>query len=314
MKHLGSSARFGAGNIFVAEADESDGSFLKYSPYIGILTNVESDHMEYFKNTEKLEADFASYLNNTHEDGVAIVGWDNPLSRSIGQSYAGNRLTYGFSIGSEVRAINYRLEQNEVCFDAIVEHDILPVSLKMFGKHNVSNALCALAVVRALELDVKKAAALLSDFPGVDRRLALVHSDKELRIYDDYAHNPGKMSACVSSLKEAFPEQKLHVVFQAHRYSRLETMYEETLGALEDADFIYVVPVFTAGETTKEDFSPQRLVKDLAIRCESTAIACNNFEDAVNSLKKRLLPPAIVLTLGAGDVWQVAHKIKEAYA
>jgi len=313
MKALGSSARHGKGNLFVAEADESDGSFLKYSPYLSILTNVDSDHMEYFKNQEGLEAAFLKYLNNTEEDGVAIVGWDNPVSRSIGLEYTGNRLTYGFAIGSEIRAINYRLEAEFACFDAIVEHDIVAVRLKMYGKHNVSNALCALAVVRALELDVKKAAKALESFPGVDRRLALIHQDENIKIYDDYAHNPGKVAACVSALKEAFPKHKLHVLFQAHRFSRLETMYEETLGSLEDADVVYFLPVYAAGETTDKDFSPLRLAKDFSQRCDTKAIPCNNFKDAVKMVQKNLLPPAVVLTVGAGDVWQIAHKIKEAY-
>jgi UDP-N-acetylmuramate--alanine ligase len=314
MKHVGSSAKHGSGNLFVAEADESDGTFLKYKPYISVLTNVDSDHMEYFGSFENLEKQFSTYLSNTHEDGVAVVGWDNPASRAMGQKYTGNRLTYGFAIGSEVRAINYKLDKFETTFDAVVERDIVPIRLKMFGKHNVSNALCALAVIRSLELDVKKAAKALSDFPGVDRRLSLVFENADIRIYDDYAHNPGKIAACVTSLKEAFPRKKLHVVFQAHRYSRLETMYEETLGALEDADYIYVVPVFTAGETTEKDFSAQKLAKDLTIRCDTKSIACNNFKDAVESMSKHIIPPAIVLTIGAGDVWQVAHKIKEAYA
>jgi UDP-N-acetylmuramate--alanine ligase len=314
MRAVGSSARFGSGSLFVAEADESDGSFLKYDPYLAILTNIEADHMDFFSSQENLEETFLQYLNKLDEDGVAIIGWDNPTSRRIGQQFAGNRLTYGFLIGSEVRGINYRIEKEEVHFSAVVERDLVDVRLKMFGKHNVSNALCALATVRALEFDVNKAAQALAEFPGVDRRLAPIFANKNLRIYDDYAHNPGKVAACIESIKEALPNHHIHAVYQAHRYSRLETMYEEMLGALEDAEFVHVLPVFAAGETTDKDFSPKKLAQDINIRGGVKALACNNFKDAVDSVRKHLTSPAVVLTIGAGDVWQVGHLLKEIYA
>lgn len=312
MRALGSSARFGKGSTFVAEADESDGSFLEYSPYIGILTNADLDHMDFFRDQQHLEDTFLQYLQKVDDDGVAIVGWDNPMSRGIGQRFEGPRLTYGFLIGSEVRGLDYRVVKDELRFGAVVERDLVDVRLKMFGKHNASNALCALATARALEFDVKKAAEALSGFPGVDRRLSPVMITPNLRIYDDYAHNPGKIAACISSVREALPDFQLHVAFQAHRFSRLSTMFEDMIGALEDAELVHVLPVFSAGETTDQDFSPLRLARDISARNEGSAYPCNNFQDAVESIKAHLKSPAVVITLGAGDIWRVGHLLKES--
>lgn len=315
MRAFGSAARTGKGEYFVAEADESDGSFLKYRPLIGVLTNVAPDHMEFFKDEARLVQAFKDYLDTIDpEEGVAVIGWDNPLSRAIGSEYAKNRLTYGFLLGSEVRAIDYKSSHGETTFAAIVEKDRVEVRLPMMGKHNAQNALCALAVARALALDVKRAAAALSDFPGVARRMTLVHSTKDLKIFDDYAHNPGKIKACVQTLKEAFPDSQLHVVFQAHRYTRLETMYDDMLGSVEDADFVHVVPVYSAGETTSQDFSPARLAKDLNERFGVKAFPCKGLDAVVAVLREHLRRPAVILTVGAGDVHQVATTLKDGLA
>ncbi len=315
IRRYGSAARTGKGEYFVAEADESDGSFLKYCPLIGVLTNVAPDHMEYFKDQTGLLAAFRDYLARIDpEDGVAVVGWDNPLSRQVGTEYPNSRLTYGFLLGSEVRAIEYQSLEGETTFSAIVERDRVSCRLKSMGRHNVQNALCSLAVARALSLNVKAAAEALAEFTGVDRRMALVHAAQGLHIFDDFAHNPGKIAACIETLKEAWPGAALHVVYQPHRFSRLETMYDEMLGALVGADFVHVVPVYSAGESTTLDFSTMRLAEDLKTRFKVNAVACNLLADATASVKKSLQRPAVVLTVGAGDVWKIAEQLKDALA
>ena len=309
-----SSVKVGDSEWFVAEADESDGSFLKYRPYIGVVTNVECDHMDFFKTEQSMIEAFRTYMNNTDPDGTAVIGWDHPLSREIGQKYLGNRLTYGFFLGSEVRARDYSCHDGRTDFTAIVERDVVKCSVPTMGRHNVQNALCALAVARALELNVKTAAESLADFRGVKRRMDRVFSNGKITIFDDYAHNPGKIAAGVKTLRETWPNHKLHVVYQAHRFSRLETMYNEMLGALDGADYVYVVPVYSAGESTSMDFSPAKLADDLKVRMDLEAVPCERLEDAVDSILQRLTEPSVVLTVGAGDVWRVAQLLKETLA
>lgn len=304
----------GDGDIFVAEADESDGSFLKYRPYIGVITNIELDHLDYFKNQDALLEAFTSYLQNISEDGFAVIGWDHPLTRQVGTTYLRDRLTYGLVLGCDVRAREYHCRAGFSTFTAIVERDVINCSLPMIGRHNVQNALCALAVSRSLGLNVKDAAASLAKFSGVKRRMDRLLSTDRLKIYDDYAHNPGKISACIQALRQTWPQTKLHVVYQPHRFSRLETMYNEMLQSLDGADLVYVLPVYSAGETTQFDFSPQKIAEDLRLRMDIEAVACESLDEAVTTVKGQLSDTAIVLTVGAGDVWRVAAKLKEDLA
>ena len=314
MQRYHSPARSGGGGLFVAEADESDGSFLKYQPFVGVLTNVAFDHMEYFKDQTRLETAFRSYLRLVDPDGWAIVGWDSALARQVAEGYAGNRLTYGFVLGSEVRATEYHCDKGETRFTAIVERDRINCRLAMMGRHNVQNALCCLAVARALELDCQKAAASLAHFAGVERRMTHVHSGQALHVFDDYAHNPGKIAASVETLREAWPDWQLHVVFQPHRYTRLETMYDDMLDAMLGADIVYLVPVYSAGETTLRDFSPTRLARDLEHRLPVEAVPCESLDEAVQAIRQRLAPNSVVLTVGAGDVHRVATQLEESLA
>jgi UDP-N-acetylmuramate--alanine ligase len=304
----------GSGRYFVAEADESDGSFLKYRPYVGIITNIELDHLDFFKSQDGLLSSFKSYLQNIDPEGVAIIGWDHPLSRDIGSAYPGDKLTYGFVLGCDVRAREYKCTDGNSTFIAMVERDSVSCSLPMMGRHNVQNALCALAVTRALGLNAKAAAESLATFKGVKRRMDRVLSSSKIKIFDDYAHNPGKIAACIQALRQTWPHQKLHVVYQPHRFSRLETMYHEMLQSLDGADVVYVLPVYSAGETTTSDFSPSRLADDLRLRMDIESQPCNSLDDAVTQVKLKFVEPGIILTVGAGDVWQVAEKLKDHFA
>ncbi len=305
-------ARFGNGPYFIAEADESDGSFLRYRPTIGVLTNIASDHMEYFKDAATLEAAFSQYLGNiVEDDGCAVIGWDNPISRDVGSRYERNRLTYGFLLGCDVRGLEYQCAGGEMTFTAMVERDRVKVRLKTIGKHNAQNALCALAVVRALALDVTKAAESLASFAGVARRFSLVYDSPAVKVFDDYAHNPGKIEACITGIRESWPDWKVHAVFQPHRFSRLETMFDEMIAALRDADIVHVLPVYSAGETTTRDFSPELLAAELRLKHGVEAHACRSFVEAAQSVRNRLEYPAVVLTVGAGDVWRVADLLKD---
>ncbi len=318
------SSRCGKGDCIVVEADESDGSFLKYHPWIGALTNVGRDHMEFFRDQDGLESAFLKYLENIHEEGTAIVGWDHPLSRKIGAGYSRQRLTYGFVLGSEVRATDYVCQDGKTSFTAIIERDQVRCSLNLIGRYNVANALCAFAVARALGLDVKKVAESLTHFAGVDRRFSVIYESKTVRIIDDYAHNPGKLASSVQAVKESWPKSKLIVVFQPHRFTRLETMYNELMVAFKGADEVLVLPVYSAGEVSTRDFEVETLARDLE---ESSHVVSRGFKTKDHVVQFLLAHiskqegqtfqeceagQTIVLTLGAGDVWKIARTLGQA--
>lgn len=310
MNKYGSTVIVGSGDFVVAEADESDGSFLKYQPFLAVITNIDYDHMEYFKTKEGLTSAFLKYARATHKDGTVIAGWDSVLVRDVFSGYPGSKLAYGFLLGSEVRAMNYQCTEGKSTFSAVVERDKLDSELNMIGRHNVQNALCCLAVARALGLNLKKAAEILKSFPGVKRRQELIFSSENLTIFDDYAHNPGKISALVSSIKESWKTKHLIVAFQPHRYSRLDTMYDDMIASVACADHIYVLPVFTAGETTDRDYSAGRLAADITAHSGKPATPCSGIDDATQQISANLRPRSIVLTVGAGDVTSVAENLR----
>jgi len=295
---------------FVAEADESDGSFLRYRPFISVLTNVDSDHLDHFGNLDQLQQACRDYLNTTDVEGCSVVGWDSKPIREISEGLKHRRLSYGFSIGSEVRAFNIKVVDGYTSFDVVVEHDLMTCRLALFGRHNVANALGGLAVIRALDGDVSKAADALATFPGVRRRMELKGQNETTSIYDDYAHNPGKIRAATSGLKEAFADRRLLAIFQPHRYSRLKTTYDLTTQSFCRADHVIVLPVYAAGEKSLDGFTAKRIARDISEHSAVSAISVDNMEDALceaqNFCQKQ---PTNIVTLGAGDVSKLADQL-----
>lgn len=304
-----SSSMFGDGEFFVAEADESDGSLLKYNPYISILTNVDHDHLDYFKDLNDLIHFFSKYISKTDPEGLAIIGWDNKYCQNIGNEYKREKLTYGFRIGSEIRAIDRGWSNNMTQYKVMVEKDQIEGELNLVGVHNIQNALCALSVARALDLDVKEAATALKSFKGVKRRLTPIYKTDNIMIFDDYAHNPGKIRASIKGIRETWPNHQINVIFQPHRFSRLNTMYNETMESFSNAHTVSVLPVFAAGEKVAEEYSPQRLADDISELSKTKAYGTDNFDSCITMLIQKLKRPSIFLTIGAGDIWELGKKL-----
>lgn len=299
----------GDGLYFVAECDESDGTFVKYDPFVSIVTNIDLDHLDHHKDINGLKAAFLAFLAKTDPDGTAVLGWDNPLVQEIAQQFSGQRLTFGTRIGSEVRGKNFRNQGRGFQYEAVVERDLVKGAINLVGRHNLQNVLCCLAVARALELDVAAAAKALESYPGVGRRFSLMGEIGSTKIYDDYAHNPGKIRSCIEGAREAFPSDRLLVIFQPHRYSRLETMYNEFMSSFAAADEVFVLPVYAAGETSTRDFSAARLAADL-----ESASGAKAFPYERSHLEARLSGnqrPTVLITIGAGDVWRLSLEWKE---
>lgn len=311
MKNYGTASLAGAGELFVAEADESDGSFLKYRPHIGVVLNIDNDHLDFFSDLNAINQAFGEYLTHIDPEGCAVIGWDNKNSQTVGGGYEGARLTFGFRLGCDVRAINYRCHDDGVSFKAIVENDQLDVDLSVLGKHNVANALCVLAIGRALNLDIRKIAGILKGFSGVERRLSRIFASPKIKIYDDYAHNPAKIAACIHAIKESYPGFFCQVIFQPHRYSRLNTMYNEICMAFKMADALLVLPVYAAGELAPSDFSLTRFANDMAVATGKPTKTAEWSEQLVPTLAGQIKQPTVLLTVGAGDVWKIARDLGE---
>lgn len=300
----------GSGPWFVAECDESDGSFLRYEPFLSIITNIDLDHLDYYQDLEGLKRGFLTFVNKTQAEGWAIVGWDNNAAREVAHEFSGQRLTFGTRIGSEVRGLNFKSHGAVADYQAVVDKLLIKSHAPLVGRHNLQNILCCLAVAKALELDLQKAADALSRYPGVKRRFSLVAEIDGVKIFDDYAHNPGKIQSCIEGAREAFPSERLIVIFQPHRYSRLETMYNETMASFAAADEVLIMPVYAAGETTDKDFSPISMAEDLSrlSRVKAQPYSTENLNKLLQSQRR----PTVLITVGAGDVSQLSQQWKDA--
>jgi UDP-N-acetylmuramate--alanine ligase len=305
--------RYGNGEFFIVEADESDGSFLNYNPFVGVITNIDIDHLDHYGNINNVVAAFDSFIDRVAFDGFNALFWDNQYCRELFRKKQSQFVTYGLSIGSELRALDIKFQGMMTEFTAIVARDRFKVKIPLFGVHNVLNCLSALSVVYGLKLDVEQAIKSLANFQGVQRRLNLIFENERIRIFDDYAHNPGKISACIKSLKEAFPNEPVVVVFQPHRYSRLATMYIPMLEALKSADYIITVPVFSAGESEDPQYTPERIASDIRNLCKIKAIPVSSLDMIPTKINDLNLSKLTVLTCGAGNINLVGSKIAEVY-
>lgn len=306
-----SSIRTGSGGYFIIEADESDGSFLNYEPVLAVLTNIDQDHLDFYGTFENIKSAFHKYLLTSDPDIGVVCCWDDASVREVSEGIGRARLTYGTLLGSEVRALDIRQAGMETSFTAIVERDRFPCKLPLIGRHNVLNALCSLAVIRALGLDVRRASESLEFFGGVSRRMELLANVSGVRVFDDYAHNPGKIQACIAGARMAWPTHQITVVHQPHRFSRLETMYDRMTESLRGADDVILLPVYAAGETPSKRHDPQAFAADVALRSSTRTHVLSDISEACRLALHLSRHPAIILTIGAGDVWKVGHMLRE---
>lgn len=313
IRSLGSSFRKGSGDLFVAEADESDGSFIQYKPWLGVITNIDLDHLDFYRDEAGLNEGFRSYLNGIQKDGFAVLGWDCPRTRELGQVLHVEKLTYGTRLGCDVRALDIYPDQGTIRFSAVVERDLVDCRLLIPGRHNVQNALCAMAVGRCLGLPAQAVADAISTFEGVQRRLEFIYDSSSYKIIDDYAHNPGKIAAAVQSVAEAWPHLPVRVVFQPHRFSRVTSLYYEFANAFKEATEVIVTPVFAAGEAVDESFATESLAQEIARTSKVSAIAKSSLGDTIKYLSDTRNRAQVVMTVGAGDVNKIATTLKELF-
>lgn len=305
------SGTHGRGNLFVAEADESDGSFLKYHPYINIITSIRPDHLDYYTSFNNIQKTFQEYLSKTQKEGFAILFWDDPIIRSLALSSQISSLSYGQKIGCDVRLYQCKSEGKFTYFEAMVERERVKAKIPLSGTHNAINGLAALAVARVLSLDITRAADSFSSFQGVERRLSLIYESEKVLIYDDYSHNPDKISTALSALRESWRSHTIHVVFQPHRHSRMETLYNEIVESFNESNFVYVLPVYSAGENPKKAISLEEISNSIRTSSNVETIPCESFESAKANVLERLSHNAIIVSIGAGDVNKVIYEIKD---
>ena len=264
----GSNAGAGSGDWIVAEADESDGSFLKLPSTISVVTNIEPEHMDYYKTFDREKMAYQTFLNHNAFYGVCVVCVDHPVVREILPEIKNRKIiTYGFSKTADVHADNIRVQKGCSVFDVYVRQEdgflkIPDVVISLMGKHNVLNALAAFSVAEFLKIDRKIIKKSLSDFMGIQRRLTLRGIERDVAVYDDYAHHPSEIKATLSALKEQI-SGRLIAVFQPHRYTRFQDLWTDFKTAFEGADALFVTDVYSAGDPVIEGVTADKFVDEM---------------------------------------------------
>ena len=310
-------ARLGKGKYLVAEADESDASFLYLQPMIAIVTNIDADHLPtYGGDFSRLKQAFVEFLHHLPFYGLAVVCVDDEEVRNLLPDITRPVIRYGIDFDADVRASNIRYQGTQTLFDVLLPESEKPVAitLNMPGRHNVLNALAAICVAFELGVSVQDMQAALSSFQGIGRRM---HRYGEIKIaqgtvtlIDDYAHHPTEVAATLSATRNAWPEKRLVVVFQPHRYTRTRDLFEDFSQVLADCDVLMLAEVYAAGEEAIAGADGRALCAAIRARGKVNPIFVEDVEKLDGDLQAVLQDGDLVLTLGAGSIGRVASQLK----
>jgi len=299
-----SNALLGQGEWLVAEADESDGSFLRLTPEIAVITNIDYDHMEHFKTEERLEASFTDFALRVPFYGLAVACGDDPVIQRLFADYPKRMITYGFDLKND-----FVIEGSKSHYEVIFKGKRLGhFELNLPGRHNALNAAAAIVAGLEVGLSFEACASGLSSFLGVERRLQWKGERKGIKVFDDYGHHPTEIRAVIQALREKFPDDRLVLAFQPHRYTRTQNCWDQFIASFKGADSILLFDIYTAGEDEIAGINSQRLSEQMPL---SNYIGNKNSIDLV---LQHLKEGDVFVTLGAGDIWKLGQELLQHLA
>jgi UDP-N-acetylmuramate--alanine ligase len=321
LNSAGAHARLGEGRFIVAEADESDASFLYLQPMIAVVTNIDADHMEtYGGDFQQLRQAFLEFLHHLPFYGLAVVCIDDPVVRELLPQISKPFLTYGFAEDADIRAMDLRYE-NTTCHFKVKRADesqFTEVTLNLPGKHNVLNALAAITIAQELGVSEKAIANALLQFQGIGRRFQLYGEipiqSGSVTMVDDYGHHPREVAATIDAVREAYPQRRLVLVFQPHRYTRTRDLFEDFTQVLSKTDVLLVTEVYAAGESAITGADGRTLCRAIRARGHVDPIFVETVEDLPKTLVDLLQDKDVLLTCGAGSIGAAAAKLPEDLA
>ena len=312
-------AKLGKGEWIIAEADESDGSFTYLPSTICLVNNIDPEHLDYYGSFKKLKTAFLNYVEKIPFYGFASLCIDHKDVREIMKSLKNKKIiTYGFS-----KKANFSIKNNSIKeldgifynkFDVIVDfkkkYEIKDIFFPMLGKHNLQNALGAISIASNIGISDKNIKEGLKNFRGVKRRFTLVKKINSNKIFDDYAHHPREISATLLALKQ-ITKGKVIAIYEPHRYSRLENLFDDFTNCFNDANFLLILPVFGAGEKKRKDFNSQKLVKFINNKMSTNAFLIKDKSKLFKKISSFLEPHDNIVFLGAGPITKLANLFPE---
>ena len=318
LKSAGCNAQLGGGSYFVAEADESDASFLFLQPEVAVVTNIDQDHLStYGDDFNQLIAAFLEFIEKVPEGGAKVLCGDDPVIAQLLPQITGKVLTYGYDQSNTIRAENYQqhnLVAQFTLIDTIVDQQFA-VKLAIPGRHNVLNALAAYTVARHYDIDAQQTLNALAKFQGVGRRFQLYDNieipEGHVSLIDDYGHHPRELQVTIDAVRKVWPDRRLVMVFQPHRYSRTAEMMDEFVQVLDTADQVVLLEIYPAGEVPIPGITGEVLAARFEQQSKVPLIFVPQREKVLIELGRVLQDGDVVLMQGAGDIAKIAQQIVE---
>ncbi|PIE71133.1 MAG: UDP-N-acetylmuramate--L-alanine ligase [Deltaproteobacteria bacterium] len=315
LKSHGTNAVHGNGDFIVAEADESDGSFLKMTPTIAVVTNIDLEHLDYYADLNAIKTAFLEFIHRIPFYGLAVVCMDSPPVQDLIPQIRKRFVTYGFSRQADLRAADITFSEMKSRFSVLQGKQRLgDVSLNLPGEHNIYNALASIAVAMELGIPFAVVKDALETMAGVQRRLEWKGESRGIRVYDDYGHHPTEIKATLDAVRRSFPDHRVVVCFQPHRFSRTRALFDAFTRAFYQSDLLGILPIYPAGEMPLPGVDSERLRDGLAAHGHKHVVYLQNTEKAVAYFASVLESGDVFLTLGAGNVWRMGETLLEALA
>lgn len=307
LEAYGSNARLGSGDFIVTESDESDGSFLKLTPTIVSINNIDIEHLGYYRNLDDIKKAFVEFANKVPFYGAVALNIDDPNIKEILPQIEKKVIRFGLSEEADIRAHDLKLIGGRYSFKV---NDFGQIHLSIPGKHNVYNALSAISIAYELGVPFCVIKETLESFKNANRRFEIKYSD-EITIIDDYAHHPTEITATLKAAKEMFPERRLIAVFQPHRFSRVFSLYDRFVESFDIPDITIITEIYPAGEQPIENVSGKKLSDDIRNKSGKTVYYAEDLEKALSIIKNIIKNGDIVLIMGAGSITKLSDSVVE---
>ncbi len=307
---LGGNAKLGEGEFLVAEADESDGSFLKLAPVIEVVTNIDLEHLDYYRDIEHIKSSFLEFIDKVPFYGAVILCLDDRNIAEILPTIEKRTMTYGLTSQADIYAEKIRFSDGRAYFNVMEDGRLLgEITIAPPGKHNVYNALAAVCVGMELDIPFAEIQNALAAYQGVQRRMQFKGSVDGITVVDDYGHHPTEIRATLEAIKEAWPEKRLVVLFQPHRYSRTEALFDEFKTCFHRADYLVMTKIYAASEQPLPGITAENLLAETRQHGQRHTLYIEDLVDIPEQVKDILQKDDLVLTLGAGNIVDVGEKL-----
>jgi UDP-N-acetylmuramate--alanine ligase len=308
---FGSNAKLGQGELLVAEADESDGSFLKLSPTIAIVTNIDPEHLDHYRDLAEIQTAFLEFINKVPFYGLAVLCLDHENVQALIPQVKKRYVTYGLSTQANYRAGSISFQGVMTSFRAFEnDRELGRISIQMPGLHSVYNALATIATARELDLDFGVVQEALGSFSGVQRRFQIKGERGGIMVVDDYGHHPAEIKATLSAAQNGWGRRTV-VIFQPHRYTRTRDLLREFFTAFNQADVLFLLDIYPAGEEPIPGVKAENLYEGIKGHGHKDVTLVSDRKEILDHLLPRLKSGDMVITLGAGDVWKIGETLLE---